>query len=221
MSLTTDKRKNLDAIIQERGYTDYKWVDPQKFVVSQWVRMKCKFGCGEYGRGGACPPQTPSVSECSQFFNEYSDAVILHFEGIMDKPEDRHNWSRKINAKLVKLEREVFLCRLRTGVSPVHGLVLLLQGMQRRPGDVQRTENGPPRPGSHGRGRLLDRPPFRFFHQRAHRIRPEDGPLCVPDGTLTLILPKKNDSNLEKRGNCFTSFKNMKRSDWIVRVVRI
>jgi len=109
MSLTTDKRKNLDAIIQEKGYTDYKWVDPQKFVVSQWVRMKCKFGCGEYGRGGACPPQTPSVAECSQFFNEYSDAVILHFEGIMDKPEDRHNWSRKINAKLVKLEREVFL----------------------------------------------------------------------------------------------------------------
>ena len=109
MSLTADKRKNLDAIIQERGYTDYKWVDPQKFVVSQWVRMKCKFGCGEYGRGGACPPQTPSVSECSQFFNEYSDAVILHFEGIMDKPEDRHNWSRKINAKLVKLEREIFL----------------------------------------------------------------------------------------------------------------
>ena len=35
--------------------------------------------------------------------------MILHFEGIMDKPEDRHNWSRKINAKLVKLEREVFL----------------------------------------------------------------------------------------------------------------
>ena len=61
MSLTTDKRNNLDAIIQEQGYTDYKWVDPQKFVVSQWVRMKCKFGCGEYGRGGACPPQTPSV----------------------------------------------------------------------------------------------------------------------------------------------------------------
>jgi ribosome-associated protein YbcJ (S4-like RNA binding protein) len=65
--------------------------------------MKCKFGCGEFGRGGACPPQTPSVDECSQFFNEYSDAVILHFEDIMDKPEDRHSWSRKINAKLVKI----------------------------------------------------------------------------------------------------------------------
>jgi predicted metal-binding protein len=49
------------------------------------------------------------VTECEQFFGEYSDAVILHFEGTMNKPEDRHAWSRKINAKLVKLEREVFL----------------------------------------------------------------------------------------------------------------
>jgi predicted metal-binding protein len=49
------------------------------------------------------------VSECKQFFNEYSDAVILHFQGKMDKPENRHTWSAKINVKLVNLEREVFL----------------------------------------------------------------------------------------------------------------
>ncbi len=93
MGLNAEKRKTLDAIIQAKGYTDYKWADPKNIVVSQWVRMKCKFGCSEYGRGGACPPETPPVNECRQFFNDYSDAVILHFEGIMDKPEDRHNWS--------------------------------------------------------------------------------------------------------------------------------
>jgi predicted metal-binding protein len=49
------------------------------------------------------------VADCERFFSEYSDAVILHFEGTMVKPEDRHTWSRKINAGLVKLEREVFL----------------------------------------------------------------------------------------------------------------
>ena len=109
MGLNTEKRNAIEVLMEEKGYTDYKWIDPKKIVVSQWVRMKCTFGCGEYGRGGACPPQTPSVAECSQFFNEYSDAMVLHFEGTMEKPEDRHNWSRKINAKLVKLEREVFL----------------------------------------------------------------------------------------------------------------
>jgi predicted metal-binding protein len=109
MELTPEKRQIIDAIFKKKGYTDYKWIDPKKIIVSQWVRMKCKFGCGEYGRAAACPPTTPSVAECEQFFGEYSDAVILHFEGTMNKPEDRHAWSRKINAQLVKLEREVFL----------------------------------------------------------------------------------------------------------------
>ena len=105
MGLTLEKRQTLDAIFKKKGYTDYKWIDPKKIIVTQWVRMKCKFGCTEYGRGGACPPNTPSVAECEQFFSEYSDAAILHFDGTMNKPEDRH----KINSELVKLEREVFL----------------------------------------------------------------------------------------------------------------
>lgn len=106
---SSDHYKQVDAILQSHGYTDYKWVDPKRIIVAQWVRMKCMFGCGEYGHGGACPPNTPSVSECERFFGEYEDAIILHFEGRMDKPEDRHPWSAKINARLVKLERDVFL----------------------------------------------------------------------------------------------------------------
>ena len=109
MSLTSEIRQTLDEIFIKRGYTDYNWIDPKKIIVAQWVRMKCKFGCVEYGRCSACPPNTASVAECAQFFSEYSQAIILHFEGAMKKPEDRHAWSRKINAKLVKLEREVFL----------------------------------------------------------------------------------------------------------------
>jgi predicted metal-binding protein len=109
MNLSSEKKKSIDAIFEKNGYADYKWIDPKKIIVAQWVRMKCMFGCAEYGRSGACPPNTPDVAECERFFREYTDAVILHFEGRMEKPEDRHAWSRKINAKLVKLEREIFL----------------------------------------------------------------------------------------------------------------
>ncbi len=108
MSLHKSQMQQIDTILKTNGYEDYKWIDPKKIVVSQWVRMKCRFGCPEYGRGGACPPETPSVAECREFFNEYTYAVILHFEGLMDKPRDRHAWSAKINAKLVQLERNVF-----------------------------------------------------------------------------------------------------------------
>jgi predicted metal-binding protein len=109
MSLTPEKKRKVESILDDRGYRNCKWIDPHRIIVSQWVRMKCMFGCSEYGHGGACPPNTPSVAECQIFFKEYSDALILHFEGRMDKPEDRHAWSCKINARLLKLEREVFL----------------------------------------------------------------------------------------------------------------
>jgi predicted metal-binding protein len=107
--METQDQKKVDDILNAQGYSDYKWIDPKGIVVAQWVRMKCMFGCVEYGHGGACPPNTLSVAECERFFGEYSDGIILHFEGKMDKPEDRHVWSSKINAKLVELERAVFL----------------------------------------------------------------------------------------------------------------
>lgn len=72
MVFTMEKKRTLDAIIHAQRYSDYRWIDPTQIVVAQWVRMECMFGCGEYGRGGACPPNTPSVAECERFFNEYS-----------------------------------------------------------------------------------------------------------------------------------------------------
>lgn len=107
--LIKSKREKLEALFHKRGYTDFKWIEPKEIVVSQWVRMKCMFGCRGYGQLVTCPPNLPLVSECERFFREYGDAVIFHFEKKVAKPEDRHAWTRKVNAKLLKLEREVFL----------------------------------------------------------------------------------------------------------------
>ena len=107
--LNMSKRQELDTLFKTHGFEDFKWIDPGQIIVSQWVRMKCMFGCGEYGQNACCPPNVPSVSECERFFREYTDAVIFHFEKKVDKPEDRHAWSRKVNSRLSKLEREVFL----------------------------------------------------------------------------------------------------------------
>jgi len=109
MALSTQQQQRIDETLKSQGYIDYKWIDPQGIIVAQWVRMKCMFGCNEYGHGASCPPNTPSVAECERFFKEYSNAIILHFDGKMEKPDARHAWSARINAKLVKLERAVFL----------------------------------------------------------------------------------------------------------------
>lgn len=107
--LSKNKRKALETLFQHHGFSDFKWIKPEDIVVSQWVRMKCTFGCVEYGRNATCPPNVPTVAECERFFKEYSDAAVFHFEKKVDKPEDRHDWSRKLNMKLSKMEREVFL----------------------------------------------------------------------------------------------------------------
>ena len=101
--------KELETLFQKHNCMDFKWINPENVVVSQWVRMKCMFGCPEYGKNASCPPSVPSVSECERFFREYRDAVIFHFATKVDKPEDRFAWTREINLRLVKLEREVFL----------------------------------------------------------------------------------------------------------------
>ena len=108
MCLMIDKKKLEEKFIAH-NFTDFKWIDPLKFVTAQWVRMKCMFGCDEYGQTAICPPNAPSISECERFFSEYKEAVVFHFEKKVDKPEDRFNWTRKTNLKLLKLETEIFV----------------------------------------------------------------------------------------------------------------
>jgi predicted metal-binding protein len=108
-----DNRKKLKAIFEEHGYTDFRWIDPAEIVVGQWVRMKCIYGCGSYGRVATCPPNTPSVAECRRFFDEYRTAAVFHFVKAVEQPEARHAWSREINLALLQLERAVFLADYR------------------------------------------------------------------------------------------------------------
>jgi predicted metal-binding protein len=102
-------RKEFEQLFHQRGYGDFKWIDPRDVVIAQWVRTKCMFGCGNYGRNAACPPNVPSVAEVRQLFAEYRWAAIFHFAHAVDEPEDRHAWTRGINQELIKLERELFL----------------------------------------------------------------------------------------------------------------
>lgn len=102
-------REALEALFHERGYTEFKWIDAGTIVVAQWVRMKCEYGCDDYGRHACCPPNVPSVAECRQFFGEYSTVVVFRFEKQVDSLEERRAWSRSVYEGLLALERDVFL----------------------------------------------------------------------------------------------------------------
>jgi predicted metal-binding protein len=109
MSSKSSSVKDIEALFEEHGFDDYKWINPKDIIVSQWVRMKCTFGCSTYGKCASCPPNTPSVSECRDLFDEYNDIAVFHIPVELDHPDDRHELMKQISSKLLKLERAVFL----------------------------------------------------------------------------------------------------------------
>lgn len=104
-----DSREQLEVRFREHGFADFRWIDPAEIAVAEWVRMKCAYGCGSYGRKAACPPNLPSVEECRRFFREYTVAAVFHFAKAVDMPENRLPWARQVNRQLMDLERAVFL----------------------------------------------------------------------------------------------------------------
>lgn len=101
-------RKQLEQLFIEHGCGDFKWIEPRDIVVSQWVRMKCQFGCEDYGTRVTCPPNNPSVAECENLFSEFGEAALFHFGRFFENPEDRYEWVKEVNANLFEIERAVF-----------------------------------------------------------------------------------------------------------------
>jgi predicted metal-binding protein len=99
----------IEQILREHGYSDIKWMRGGDFIVSQWVRFKCMYGCPSFGQKGTCPPSAPSIAECREFFSEYEKVLAIHIPLKLADPEERNAWSRGINLDLLKVERRAFL----------------------------------------------------------------------------------------------------------------
>jgi len=80
-------------------------------VVSDWVRLKCQYGCAWYGRCFTCPPFTPTPAQTRKILSEYSEAILLRF--VPDKPHANREESVKyetfVRIVAAKVERELFL----------------------------------------------------------------------------------------------------------------
>jgi predicted metal-binding protein len=100
----------LEEIFRRHSFHDFRWIDPKTITVAGWVRMKCMFGCPEYGHNASCPPNVPGVDECAQFFHEYDSAVLFNIAKQLDSPKELKRWVKGVHKELLKVEREVFLC---------------------------------------------------------------------------------------------------------------
>ena len=173
--------KQIEEILAKHGCSDYKWIDPKSIVVAQWVRMKCMFGCSEYGKNASCPPNTPAVPECRKFFDEYSGAVILHFPKTVDKPEDRGAWSRQVNQGLLKLERDVFLAGYQKAFVLFMDSCRLCADCAATKIACKNPESARPGPESMAVDVFYYRPAERLSHRSARGLRAVHEPLRVFD----------------------------------------
>lgn len=83
----------------ELGAADAVPMPLGKVVVANWVRLKCQFGCGGWGRCLTCPPYSLTPEQTSKILSEYRKALLVHSKG-------SHPGLRKL---MSELERFAFL----------------------------------------------------------------------------------------------------------------
>ena len=59
----------------ELGAAAAKVISPRDVFTAEWVRRKCQYGCGGYGRRLTCPPYSPTPQEARRMLDEYEVAI--------------------------------------------------------------------------------------------------------------------------------------------------
>jgi predicted metal-binding protein len=78
----------LDAIV----------ISPSRVFTAAWVRLRCQFGCSEYGQCLTCPPYSPTPETTRRVLDDYQSAILLHGKE-----------GRSIRKIALALEEKIFL----------------------------------------------------------------------------------------------------------------
>lgn len=90
--------EELHRRAMELGASEAVVLDASKIAVSEWVRLKCQFGCGNWGKNLTCPPHTPTPKRTRRILSEYSKSLLVHKRGAW---KDSHR-------VMIELERYAF-----------------------------------------------------------------------------------------------------------------
>ncbi|BAI61799.1 conserved hypothetical protein [Methanocella paludicola SANAE] len=73
----------LRSMARESGASDLRFIKPSEVITAHWVRLKCQFGCKNYGTRYTCPPHSPTPEATRQVLDEYSKAYLIKYEGFL------------------------------------------------------------------------------------------------------------------------------------------
>jgi predicted metal-binding protein len=80
-SVTMNKPEPLEAFCEEArqmGALDAVVVSPERVFTATWVRLRCQYGCSEFGQCLTCPPHSPTPETTRKMLDEFRSAILLH-----------------------------------------------------------------------------------------------------------------------------------------------
>jgi predicted metal-binding protein len=98
--------KDLESLLLELKvvHEDLRLIPTEMIVVSDWVRLKCRYGCDNYGNHLGCPPFTPTPSETRAALSSYRNAVLVRFEAKPDPKATVKHASRALSNSVAKMQ---------------------------------------------------------------------------------------------------------------------
>lgn len=99
------------------GAQNFVKVNPSNIKTAHWVRLKCQYGCKNFGKRLTCPPYSPSPDETRKVLDEYSVAFLIKYEGFLGfdsyppkvLKESIHSLSLHVCDAVTAMERHAFL----------------------------------------------------------------------------------------------------------------
>lgn len=100
--------ENYLTRVMEGLTAEAKVIHPGSVVTAPWVRLKCQFGCAEYGKWYCCPPDTPTPEQTRAVLDSYKRAVLFHVEAARKEGRNRLKFFNSLFAALIDLEGVFF-----------------------------------------------------------------------------------------------------------------
>ena len=101
--------KDLESLLSELKtvHEDLRLIPTEIIVVADWVRLKCRYGCDNYGKHLCCPPFSPTPQETRAALSEYRNAVLARFEAKPDSKLTPKHAVKALSNSVVKMQKTV------------------------------------------------------------------------------------------------------------------
>ena len=113
LGIDDDVLKHISAKGEQYGIESILPFKVENFELGEWVGLKCRYGCSQFGTNWSCPPATPELAQSRAIISEYSVALLLvgtqkctnfYVNNTKKRSEQVRYWKGTVS-----LERQLFL----------------------------------------------------------------------------------------------------------------